>query len=264
VSSPPTLPGIIVPPTWLAERLGDPGLRVLDMRDADAYAQAHVPGAVRLDLSRLGTKDGTRDNVLLDPEAFEELMQSLGVHDADTVVAYDDQWGLAAARLVWALHYYGHPAAGVLDGGWDRWTDEGRPAADGESSPPRGGFSAVPTVELGVELTWLEERVGSGELTLVDTRTTAEYDRGHVPGAKSWDWFNAVPPGSWDVTREVEELRVEWGALGVEDGKEIVVYCRSGMRAAHTWVAFKNAGFARVRLYDGSWQEWSAMKGPES
>jgi thiosulfate/3-mercaptopyruvate sulfurtransferase len=56
----------------------------------------------------------------------------------------------------------------------------------------------------------------------------------------------------------VEDLRSEWSALGIEDGKEIVVYCRSGMRAAHTWVALKHAGFPRVRLYDGSWQEWSA------
>ncbi|MDH3422631.1 MAG: rhodanese-like domain-containing protein, partial [Gemmatimonadota bacterium] len=73
----------------------------------------------------------------------------------------------------------------------------------------------------------------------------------------SWDWFNAVPPGSWDCARDPEELRDEWEALGIGPTQEIVVYCRSGMRAAHTYVVLKHAGYPRVRLYDGSWQEWS-------
>jgi thiosulfate/3-mercaptopyruvate sulfurtransferase len=216
---------------------------------------------VQLDLSRLGTKDATRDNILLAPAPFSELMEELGISAGDAVVAYDDQWGLAAARLVWALHYYGHTVAGVLDGGWDRWVDEGRPAADGTPRPARGSFRAAPDHDLGVEIDWLRANVGKPEPVLVDTRTPAEYEQGHVPGARSWDWFNAVPPGSWDATRNPDELRAEWAAMGIEAGKEIVVYCRSGMRAAHTWVVLRHAGFPRVRLYDGSWQEWSTSTG---
>lgn len=255
------LPGILVPPAWLAERLDDPRLRLVDLRDVDAYAQAHVPGATQLDLPRLGTKDATRDNVLLSATPFAELMEELGISDGDGVVAYDDQWGLAAARLVWALHYYGHPSAAVLDGGWDRWSDEARPVARGAGRWARGSFRATPDAGLGVELEWLRERIGMPEPVLLDTRTPGEYEKGHVPGARSWDWFNAVPPGSWDATRDSGELRAEWAAIGVDATKEIVVYCRSGMRAAHTWVALKHAGFPRVRLYDGSWQEWSASMG---
>ena len=246
-------------PEWLDERLDTPGVRVVDLRDGEAHALSHIPGAVQLDLPRLGTKDETRDNILIGSDAFATLMGSLGISGDDAVVAYDDQWGLAAARLVWALHYYGHTASAVLDGGWDRWTDEGRRVEEGEGTPRAAdGFEAVTTPEVGADIDWLLERIGTDEPILVDTRTTAEYEEGHVPGARSWDWFNAVPPGSWDAARDVEELRAEWGALGIEDGKEIVVYCRSGMRAAHMWVVLKHAGFPRVRLYDGSWQEWSA------
>jgi thiosulfate/3-mercaptopyruvate sulfurtransferase len=257
-TAPTILPGILVPPSWIADRIDDPSLRLVDLREADAFAQGHIPGAVHLDLPRLGTKDGTRDNVLLPPGPFAELMEELGISTKDIVVAYDDQWGLAAARLVWALHYYGHHAAGLLDGGWDRWTDEGRPVAEGGPQQGRGTFRATPHVDLGVEIDWLRARLGGPDPVVVDTRTPAEYEKGHVPGALSWDWFNAVPAGSWDATRDPEELRAEWSAMGIEVHKEIVVYCRSGMRAAHTWVALKHAGFPRVRLYDGSWQEWSA------
>jgi len=107
------------------------------------------------------------------------------------------------------------------------------------------------------DLRWLSQQVASAAAILLDTRTPAEFDSGHLPGAKSWDWFTAVPPGSWDVARDLDELRAEWSALGVAPESEVVVYCRSGMRAAHTYVVLRHAGYTRVRLYDGSWQEWS-------
>jgi len=258
-----TLPAILVPPSWIADRLDQARTRLVDLREADAYAQGHIPGAVHVDLASLGTKDDTRDNILLAPAPFSALMEGLGISTGDVVVAYDDQWGLAAARLVWALHYYGHAAAGVLDGGWDRWTDEGRPVVTAALHLDRGSFRAMPQADLGVEIDWLMAHVGRPDPVIVDTRTPSEYEKGHIPGARSWDWFNAVPAGSWDATRDPEELRAQWSAMGIEAEKEIVVYCRSGMRAAHTWVALKHAGFPRVRLYDGSWQEWSASMAEE-
>lgn len=244
-------------PSWLAERLGGPDVRVVDLREADAYEQSHLPGAVQLDLADLGTSHGGRDNVLLPPAAFAALMESLGIDNQCSVVAYDDQWGLAAARLVWALHFHGHASAAVLDGGWDRWREEGRLVTDRPAPPGPSRFEAIPNPEVGAELAWLSERIPGEEPRLLDTRTQVEFDQGHLPGAILWDWFNAVPPDSWDCTREPEELRAEWGELGVDPSREIVVYCRSGMRAAHTYVALKHAGYPRVRLYDGSWQEWS-------
>jgi thiosulfate/3-mercaptopyruvate sulfurtransferase len=105
------------------------------------------------------------------------------------------------------------------------------------------------------------ERVSQGtvreDIVLLDTRSAVEFDQGHLPGAISWDWFNAVPVDSWDCSRESDALRAELAELGVYPSDEIVAYCRSGMRVAHTWVVLRHAGFARIRLYDGSWQEWS-------
>jgi 3-mercaptopyruvate sulfurtransferase SseA len=253
----PDLPGILVAPSWVQAHVGHPRLRLVDLRDGEAWAEGHIPGATQLDLPRLGSSRDGCDNVLLGGEDFADLMAELGVSDEDTVVAYDDQWGLAASRLTWALHRYGHACAGVLDGGWDRWGEEGGSTTTMEPAPVTGRFEVRPSGDVYADLRLVQQIVAGRSGTLLDTRTKAEYDQGHLPGAESWDWFTAVPPGSWDCSRPVPELLAEWADLGLDPSGEVVVYCRSGMRAAHTYVTLRHAGFAKVRLYDGSWQEWS-------
>jgi len=234
------------------------------MRDAEAYAQGHIPGALHLDLDDLGVRSEELDNVLLALPEFEELMSALGVSNDRPVVAYDDQWGLAAARLFWALHYYGHPSVAVLDGGWDRWSAEGGPVDARTPDVEAGRFRARVDPAVAVDLTWVVARASRGGAVLLDTRSPAEYARGHLPGAVSWDWFKAVPMDSWDCARDPVELLAEWKALGIGPDDEVAVYCRSGMRAAHTYLVLKHVGFPRVRLYDGSWQEWERHGGGPS
>lgn len=260
-SSVPGLPGLLVDPSWLEVHLDASVLRTVDLRDEESYLTGHVPGAVRMDLAELGSSDAGRDNVLLPPAEFSALMTERGISGGDTVVAYDDQWGLAAARLAWALRYYGHTRVAVLNGGWDRWQDEGRPVATGEEGREDerapGRFEATPRGDIYADTEWIVQGIEAGNAVLLDARAPAEFEHGHLPGALSWDWFNAVPDGSLDASRDPEELRAEWRELGLDPSREVTVYCRSGMRAAHTWLILRNAGFDRVRLYDGSWQEWS-------
>lgn len=253
------LPGILVDPGWVRTHAGHPRLRLVDLRDRASWAEGHLPRATHLDLQRLGSSRNGYDNVLLGADDFARLMAELGISNEDAVVAYDDQWGLAASRLVWALHRYGHVSAGVLDGGWDRWGEEAGPTTADEPTPELGRFGARLGADVYADLAEVRRAVAGDAARLVDTRTKAEYDEGHVPGALWWDWFTAVPAGSWDCSRAVPELLREWADLGIEPPDEVVVYCRSGMRAAHTYVTLRNAGFAKVRLYDGSWQEWSRM-----
>jgi thiosulfate/3-mercaptopyruvate sulfurtransferase len=258
LSEAPPPAGVLVDPAWLRAHLGHPRVRTVDLRDADAYAVRHIPGAAQLDLSALGSRVGPCDNVLLPPLEFGALMARLGISNGDVVVAYDDQWGLAASRLLWALHRYGHPAAALIDGGWDRWVSEGGAVSAALVPVTPGVFVAQPRADVYADLAWVAARVTNRDGVLLDTRTPAEVERGHIPGAIGWDWFNAVPAESWQASRDPAELRAEWAALGVDRGDEVAVYCRSGMRAAHTYMALRNAGFERIRLYDGSWQEWSA------
>ena len=248
-------------PEWLGTHIGDTRLRIVDLRELDMYTGGHIPGAVQLDLEDLGYNLSGCDNVLLPPPEFERVMGRLGVCNGDTVVAYDDHWGLPSARLIWALHHYGEWSAGVLNGGWDRWQEEGRPTSgepgsDDLSQGKADAFEVHLNPALAADYEWIAGAVARGGVVLLDTRSQSEFDRGHLPGAISWDWFNAVPAGSWECSREAGELQSELAAIGVHPTDEVVAYCRSGMRAAHTYVVLRNAGFERVRLYDGSWQDW--------
>jgi thiosulfate/3-mercaptopyruvate sulfurtransferase len=271
----PATPGLLVDPEWLGDRIGDQRVRTVDLRDREAYAGGHIPGSVQLDLEYLGERREGCDNMVLRPANFAHIMAGLGISEGDTVVAYDDHWGLPSARLIWALHYYGHSSAVVLNGGWDRWQEEGRPMtgvprsdgptpenSDGPAPEGRGSFEAHPNPDVSADFEWIADGVAREDVILLDTRSHTEFDQGHLPGAKSWDWFNAVPAGSWECSRDPETLRSELAALGVYPSDEVVAYCRSGMRAAHTYMVLRHAGFPRVRLYDGSWQEWSIRGAP--
>src|SRR5574342_46464 len=116
-------PELLAETAWLEQHLNDADLRIVDLRSQEAYAAGHIPGAVWLDGKRL---DDPETGYVPKPQGFAALMGSLGIGDHTQVVAYDDQGGLWATRLWWALDYYRHTKAKVLDGGWNKWTGEGR------------------------------------------------------------------------------------------------------------------------------------------
>jgi thiosulfate/3-mercaptopyruvate sulfurtransferase len=251
------MPGLVVDTGWLADHLQQPSLRLLDVRPADAYAQGHIPGGVQVELAWLsGVVDGV-EGMLLPPDAYAQVMGRLGVGDDSTVVVYDANWGMPGARVLWGLLRQGHARVALLDGGWDRWREEDRPTSTEPVRPAPAAFHPRPADEHLATRAWLLARLDDPQLAIVDTRTPVEYAQGHLPGALSWDWLNGVPVGSWDAFRPAGELLAELAALGVTPDKEIVTYCRSGVRAAHTFVLLRHLGFPCVRNYDGSWLEWS-------
>ncbi|MCC6457310.1 MAG: sulfurtransferase [Caldilineaceae bacterium] len=253
-----TLPGLLVTTTWLTEHLHAPDLRVVDVRPADAFAEAHIPGAVQIDLAALATVVDGVQGMLIGPEAFAAIMGQLGIDENRAVVIYDSNWGMPAARVLWTLAYYGHSNAAVLNGGWDRWEEEGRAVSQATEPPEPTRFTPQPVPAYLAELSWLQTHLDDPNVVLIDTRTNNEYAAGHLPNAIAWDWMNGVPAQGWDTMRPAEELAAELAALGITPDKEIVTYCRSGARAAHTHLVLRKLGYPRVRNYDGSWLEWSA------
>ena len=253
-----TLPGLLVTTDWLAEYLHASDLRVVDVRPANDFAEGHIPGAVQIDLAALSTTIDGVQGMLIGPEAFSAIMGELGIDEDKAVVIYDSNWGMPAARVLWTLAYYGHTNAAVLNGGWDRWQEEQRPISQTIQPPTPTRFTPRPTSSHLAELSWIQSHLDDPNVVLVDTRSKNEYDAGHLPNAIAWDWMNGVPVGSWDTVRSSDELTAELAALGITPDKEIVTYCRSGARAAHTHLLLRHLGYPRVRNYDGSWLEWSA------
>ncbi len=251
------LPGLLVTPGWLAEQLDRPDLRLVDVRPADAYAEGHIPRAAHVELSELSATVDNVAGMLLPPDAFAAVAGRLGIDADSAVVVYDANWGMAAARVLWSLQVYGHSRVAVLNGGWDRWQEAGHPTTTDTPTIPPARFIPRDTPEFLAELTWVQDHLNRADVVVVDARAAGEYAAGHLPGAISWDWLRGVPVGEWEAVRDDPALRDELVAAGITPDKEIVTYCRSGVRAAHTYLLLRHLGYPRVRNYDGSWLEWS-------
>ena len=262
--------GPIVSPEWLAEHLDQPGLRVIDFRwylvgkrGADEYARGHIAGAVFVDLDDV-TGEGPGRHPLPTRAQFEAAMRRAGVDRSTRVVVYDEVDGSVAARLWFLLRWFGHDGQAVLDGGFRSWrgpTDtavpEPRPGDFTAQEPDRSrivDFDAVSRLR-GTPL--LDSRVGEryrGETEPVDPKA------GHIPGALSAPYSGNVDAGGRFKT--AAELRRRFEELGVRPGTGAVVYCGSGVNACHNLLAMALAGIDDVRLYEGSWSDWSHHDAP--
>jgi thiosulfate/3-mercaptopyruvate sulfurtransferase len=260
----------------LALHVDDPAFAIVDCRSklddlawgARAFAAGHIPGAVFADLTTdlSGSKSGTNGrHPLPNPRALADTFGRLGIASGVQVVAYDQENGMFASRLWWLLRWLGHDAAAVLDGGFKKWTAEGRPIAAGEAHRTPRVFTGAPNASMTVDVQAVAAHLGGGT-TLVDARAPERYrgdtepiDKvgGHIPGAKNhfFQW-NLDEHG---LFRTPEELRAKISSsVGDAPADQIVCYCGSGVTACHNLLAFEHAGLTGAKLYAGSWSEWSS------
>lgn len=267
----------LVDTAWLGERLGEPDLRVLDVRwyldparkGRDAYRAGHIPGAVFLDLDTdLSAPGGGRGapggrHPWPSEAQVSRVMGGIGVGPGVSVVAYDDQAGAIAARLWYVLRAHGHDAVALLDGGLAKWLAEGRPTTT--EAPEVAPVTFTARLRPG----WVadrEEMVGHHRDRLVlDARAPARYRgeaepidtrAGHIPGARNAPYAANLTDGPLPVFRTAAELRRHYEALDA-GAREPIVYCGSGVTACHDLLALHRAGLGG-RLYPGSWSEWSS------
>lgn len=275
----------VVPPSWLSERLGAPGLRVVDatvILDIDTweansgrlrFEEARVPGAVFADLmdelsdpsGDEGLPRGVRAYRLPSAESFAAAVGRLGIGDDTAVVTYDTVGGMWAARLWWLLRVFGHDQVAVLDGGFARWADEGRPV---ESGPAEAPAPATFTAELRPELLATKEQVlgyaTEGGAHLVHA-LSPEMFRGEEQGALPRPGriprsvnvpFPTVYAGD-GTFRPVPELRELFASAGVDGDGRVVTYCGGGIAASSAALALALVG-VDAAVYDGSLVEWVA------
>ncbi len=265
---------VLVSTDWVQEHLDDPSIRIVEVDENPAlYAEAHIPGAIGLDW-RTDLQDQVRRD-FLDAEAFGELFGSRGISNDHTIVLYGDRNNWFAAYTYWYLKYYGHEAVKLVNGPREKWLSEGRPTSTEIPSYEPTTFATKPG---NPEIRALRDEVfgalDSGK-KLVDVRSPQEFSGeliamagyeqegaqrgGHIPGAASVPWAQAVQEDGTFKSREaLEEL---YGGKGVLDAPEgIIAYCRIGERSAHTWfVLHELLGQQDVKNYDGSWTEWGNL-----
>ncbi|MFC4532055.1 sulfurtransferase [Sphaerisporangium dianthi] len=234
--------------------VGTPGI--------ESYREGHLPGAAFCDLDRdLAAPPGAGGrHPLPDAAAFQDAMRRLGVSGSRRVVVYDEADSTAAARAWWTLRYFGHPDVRVLDGGYRRWVEEGRPVTKEEPVVEPGDFTArpggMPILDAAQAGPLAEEGV------LLDARGAERYRgdvepvdpvAGHIPGAVSAPTMDNVDPSG--RFHPAEFLRERFFSLGVTPEVPVGAYCGSGVTASHEVLAMEIAG-VHAALYVGSWSNW--------
>lgn len=261
----------------LASHLAEPEYVVVDCRfklddtswGEQAYRTAHIPGAayVHLDRDLSGVKNGRNGrHPLPDSRALAETLGRLGVTAGTQVVTYDQDGGMFASRLWWLLRWMGHETAAVLDGGFAKWTVEGRPAKGGVETRASVPFAGTPRSAFVADARAVAAAAISGAPLLLDARAPERYRgdvepldpiAGHIPGARNYFYEGNLRDDR--TFRPAGELRERLHlVLGAYEPDNVICYCGSGVTACHNLLALEHVGLSGARLYPGSWSEWCA------
>jgi thiosulfate/3-mercaptopyruvate sulfurtransferase len=237
------------------------------------YANAHIPGAIYVDVEAVlsGKKTGSNGRHPLPArEAFASHIAQLGADNDTQVVVYDRSEGMFAARAWWMFRWIGHQAVAVLDGGFDSWTRAGyRVQATVPANRPKGSFSLREPLVRTTDRETVFSRLGDQATAVIDARSPDRYRgenetldsaAGHIPGA-----YNRFFRDNLDTEgrfKPKEQLASEFNALlAAPEISTLVSQCGSGVTACHNMLSLEIAGIENAGLYPGSWSEWSATPG---
>ena len=244
-----------VSPDWVAARIGQSDYLIIDPRSAMRYLMGHLRGAVSVPYKKLQGPDGR----LGSPEQLSDAFGDVGLGDDVTPVLYDHQDGRNAAMAAWVLEYLGREDVHIMDLRYETWKDDGREVLYRPVPTSPASFTA--RLNAGIRAT-LDDVAGRGSASLVDARTAEEFRGevemdhrpGHIPGALSLP-HAGLAGADGNLYGDEETLREWLAAAGIAEGDPVIAYCRSGIRAAVTWLALDQMGYD-VTLYDGSYAEW--------
>jgi thiosulfate/3-mercaptopyruvate sulfurtransferase len=269
-------PEVLVTTEWISQHAKDPGLRLVEVDvDTTAYDQGHIDGAISWNW-QTELQDGLRRD-LADPQAFEELLGKAGISPDTTIVLYGDNNNWFAAWAFWQLKYYGHDKVLIVNGGRKKWLEEKRPVSTNKPAITAATYK-VKAANTAIRakrddvFAAVEKKSGA---QLVDVRSPDEFSGkiiappgmtetaqrgGHIPGAASIPWAQAVNEDG--TFKSVDALKTLYNGKGITGDQPVIAYCRIGERSSHTWFVLKYLlGVKDVRNYDGSWTEWGNLIG---
>jgi thiosulfate/3-mercaptopyruvate sulfurtransferase len=271
-------PESVVETDWVADRLDTDNIRFVEVDvDTTAYDQGHIPSAVGWNWTTQLNDQLNRD--ILAKEQMQRLLGESGIGRNTTVVLYGDNNNWFATYAFWQMKIYGHRRLKIMNGGRQKWINEGRPITTDDPDVQRRVYRASNAdTSIRASRDYVIETASTrNNIGLVDVRAPAEFSGellapanlpqegsqrgGHIPGAANVPWAYAVNESD-GTFKSVEELRSVYGGQGISGDTEVITYCRIGERSSHTWfVLTQILGYNKVRNYDGSWTEYGSIVG---
>ena len=268
----------LVSTVWLAERLGAPGVQVVDATwympneagdGRAAYAEGHIPGAVFFDIDEIADPASDLPHMLPSADDFARAVGRLGLRREAEVVVYDARGIFSAPRVWWSLRVMGFPKAYVLDGGLPKWRAEGRPVESDLPGPDPTILPAAINPALVRDIDAVRQILSERDAQLVDARAASRFRgetpepraglrSGHMPGACNVPWGEVLEADG--TMKPAAALRAAFERAGVDLAAPIVTTCGSGVSAALLALALARLGRDDVAVYDGSWTEWGGRE----
>ncbi|MET0066068.1 MAG: sulfurtransferase [Candidatus Thiodiazotropha sp.] len=258
-----TIP-LLLEPDALSARLDDPQVRIIDLGRDTTYPELHIPGAIHLPYTQITSFRHPIYGLLPQAEQLEALFSGLGISADTHVVAYDDEGGGNASRLLWTLHAMGHTRYSLLNGGLHAWANEGNTCSRTPTTPEPADFHANPDDRVVADSKYILSRLDSSDLVLWDARSIQEYRGisrfsqypGHIPGAINLDWLEVMDRQANMRLKQEPELRELLNRLGITQDKEVITYCQTHHRSSLTWFVLHRLGYPGCKGYPGSWSDW--------
>lgn len=224
-----------------------------------------IPGSIHFpSISELTDPDNPVESFLIGAELFQEKMRATGLNNNDRVVIYDEGNSLAAARLFYALDYYGFSNASILNGGIQGWLADGYDIIDTPAVRDEGNFSFNVNEAVFCDITYVMEAANNPDIIIFDARSEDEFTgkderaekSGHIPNAVNLEWSNVLQQEGVPYFLPAQEIQDKYTELGITPDKEVIPHCHTNVRGSHAYFTLRLMGYDSVRPYEGSWAEY--------
>ncbi len=255
---------LLLEPAELEPLLTMDNIVIVDLCKQETYNKSHIPGAKYCNYNDIVRHAIPVRGLLPESAEISKVMQALGISADSHVIAYDDEGGGNASRLVWTLHACGHYKTSVLNGGIISWANEGHRQEAVVGKLEKTDYELTIVGLNVIEADEIIEKLDSDDFTILDARSVEEYKGekvyaargGRVPGAKHFEWTDAMDKSRNLRLKPDSVLREMLIRKGLTPDKEIAVYCQAHHRSALSYFMLKHLGYHRVRGYHGAWSDW--------
>jgi len=266
---------ILLTPQDLDELIKKEKTVIIDTRNPEVYATGHIPGAVNMHDIFTFLATSSAEGIQELKAKFAEEFGAAGLSGEETAVIYEDAMNTGfgqSCRGYFLLSYLGYPKVSILHGGYQAWHAAGLTVTTDAVAPTPATFPLKDTGhDLMIDKDDVLKAIGDESVVLLDVRDVDEWvgtssspygkdfcpRKGRLPGAKWLEWYRLMKPGAVPVFKAPEEILADCASAGVDKDSTVYIYCFKGARASNTLVALKAAGIENVKLYFGSWNEWS-------